>query len=315
MAVHQVDKSYADFGLVRSFRQIGHALRHRRQWDDGAARLLERVRRDEARMHEALGCSLENMCILEIGPGQNLARARYFGRKNAVVGLDLDVVPTGSDVGSYLRMVRKNGLGRMVKTIGRKLLVERQYDAAWARAIGVRRFRDPEVLHGDIGRVAPAREAYDAAFSWSVFEHLPNPRKALENVVGALRPGGLAYISIHLYTSISGHHDIRAFSGQLDRLPPWGHLRPAHQHAIRPSAFLNEWRLAQWRDLFTEVMPGHAEFLEEYDTRAKMAGKMTSGLRRELAGYDDEELFTVDAVYCWRKPSEGVVGKPDVKTA
>jgi SAM-dependent methyltransferase len=137
--------------------------------------------------------------------------------------------------------------------------------------------------------------------SWSVFEHLPDPKKALENVIRLLKPGGLFFISIHLFTSNNGHHDIRAFTGQEDQLPLWGHLRPATQDQIEPSSYLNQWRIAQWRELFNNIAPGHDEYLEEYDKREKYSPRMTKELRSELRDYSDEELYNVDLVYVWRK--------------
>ena len=58
--------------------------------------------------------------------------------------------------------------------------------------------------------------------------------------IRSLQPGGVLYIGIHLYTSNSGHHDLRAFTGFP--LPFWAHLRASTSHLIQPSSYLNEWR-------------------------------------------------------------------------
>jgi hypothetical protein len=44
--------------------------------------------------------------------------------------------------------------------------------------------------------------------------------------------------------------------------------------------------------------------LETFDTHARFQPRMTTELRRELAEYTDEELYTINAVYTWRKPIE-----------
>jgi hypothetical protein len=69
---------------------------------------------------------------------------------------------------------------------------------------------------------------------------------------------------------------------------------------LKPSSFLNQWRLDQWRNLFSRLTPGYDEQLEAQNN--KYAPLMTAELRGELAVFSDEELFTIDAVYLWSKP-------------
>ncbi|MCP5099992.1 MAG: class I SAM-dependent methyltransferase [Chloroflexi bacterium] len=296
------NKSYATFGLNRSFRQVSHAFRSRKHAETSMAILLQMVQKHEARMASAFGDPIENLRILEIGPGQGMERACYFGLKNEVVGLDLDVIPQGFDPAGYVQMIRKNGWGRFAKTVGRKLIVGRANAAAWAQAVGSDQMQAPQVVHCDICDAVPGHEAFDVVMSWSVFEHLPQPDKALAHVIDSLRPGGIFYISLHLYSSNNGHHDIRAFTGDEALLPLWSHLRPSTQHLVQPSSYLNEWRLSQWRALFADMTPGHEEFVEFYDCRERFGSQLTPQIRQELAGYSDEELFAVDAIYLWRKP-------------
>ena len=300
----EAQKSYATFGLGRSVRQLKHALDNRRRIDASMVTLLTLVQESEQRMQRQLGKKVEQLRMLEIGPGQGLERARYFGRKNKVIGMDLDVIPVGFDLHSYLRMFRENGAGRVAKSIGRRLLIGKANETAWANLLGVEKFNDPAIMHGNICEETPKIGQFDVVMSWSVFEHLPNPAQAVENVMKLLKPGGIFYLSLHLYTSNNGHHDIRAFTGDEDNLPLWPHLRTATEQAIVPSAYLNKWRLAQWRELFANVTPGHTEFLEAFESYERFQPRMTSTLRQELAHYSEEELYTINAVYTWRKPTQ-----------
>lgn len=299
----QLQKSYATFGVARSLRQFKHALAGRRQIDTGMLALLQLVQESERRIQRQLDRKVEGLRILEIGPGQGLERARYFGRKNKVTGMDLDIIPVGFDLKNYLRMWRENGVGRVIKSVGRRMLIGRVNEVAWASLLGVEKFNNPTLLHGNICEETPAIGQFDVIMSWSVFEHLPDPAEALQNVLNLLKPGGVFYISLHLYTANNGHHDIRAFTGDEESLPLWGHLRPTTEQMIMPSAYLNKWRLAQWRHLFTAKAPGHQEFLEAYESYERFQPRMTEELRHELAAYTDEELYTIDAVYTWRKPA------------
>lgn len=300
----EAQKSYATFGLGRSVRQLKHTLSNRRRIDASLVTLLSLVQESEQRMQRQLGKKVEQLRMLEIGPGQGLERARYFGRNNKVIGLDLDVIPIGFDPHNYLRMFRENGAGRVFKSIGRQLLIGRANEVAWANLLGVEKFNNPAIMHGNICEETPKVGQFDVVMSWSVFEHLPNPAQAVANVMKLLKPGGIFYISLHLYTSNNGHHDIRAFTGDEDKLPLWPHLRPTTEQKIVPSAYLNKWRLAQWRELFANLAPGHQEILETFESYERFQPRMTTTLRQELADYSDEELYTINAVYTWRKPAE-----------
>ena len=302
MTMEKFEQSYADFGLQRSARQVAHALASRGRVDEAMRLLFESMAEPEQRIEDLLGRPVEDLDILEVGPGQGMERARYFGRKNRVVGIDRDIIPPGFEPGAYWRMARTNGVGRVVKTLGRQVVIGRAKQAAFAKLAGPDA-RPPELRTGDIESEPLADESIDIVMSWSVFEHLGDPAKALDNLIAALRPGGVLYISIHIYTAHDGHHDIRAFTGQGANLPLWGHLRPAHAHEISPSSYLNEWRLDRWRQLFDDVAPGHTEYLDQYEVPDTLGPLLVDDLRDELSDYSDDELLTVNAVYAWRKPT------------
>lgn len=302
MNSQQFEKSYATFGFGRSVRQIRHALQNRQNAREHMKQLFDSMQMHEERIERRLGAKIKGQNILEIGPGQGLERARYFGINNQVTGMDLDVIAVQQNLTSYLQMMRKNGVGRMAKTLGRRLLIGRRNEAAWAELTGVTKFKNPAMIYGNIVEAAPAQNEYDIVMTWSVFEHLPDPKAALQNVIASLKPGGVFYISLHLFSSYNGHHDIRAFTGDEDMLPLWAHLRPSTKQLVSPSSYLNEWRLAQWQALFNEVTPGADEYLDEYEARERFTPLLTRELRQELASYSDQELFTINAVYVWQKP-------------
>jgi SAM-dependent methyltransferase len=304
MESSSLKKTYASFGLSRSMRQVRHAWQERKSADANMALFLEGLRTHEQRMAQKLGRPISGLRLLEVGPGQGAMRAGYFALSNEVLAIDLDVVPVGFEPGAYLSMLRKNGVGRLLKTLGRKLLVGNSDGAALARAVGTTKLGAPQFLQGDICYAAPEHAAFDVVMSWSAFEHFADPRRALENVILALKPGGVFYISLHLYSANNGHHDIRAFTGGEDDLPLWGHLRQSTRHLIRPSCYLNEWRLGHWRALYGELAPGADEFLEARSQDKERWENLSPDARQELAGYSREELLSVDVIYAWRKPRQ-----------
>ncbi|MEZ5378651.1 MAG: methyltransferase domain-containing protein [Acidimicrobiales bacterium] len=291
-------RSYADFGLMRSWRQVVNAVTT--DHAAGLAPLKVGLERDVDRLETQLGEQLTGLRLLEIGPGQGLERAHYLGLSNTVEALDLDVV-SARDAAGWWRMARTNGAGRVVKSLGRELLVNRSARRSWIDLVGGTSFIRPRSHQGDIVDWRPAHGAFDAVVSWSVFEHVSDPRAALAGVIEALRPGGAALISIHNYTSANGHHDIRSFTGVDDQRLLWGHLRPSTAAGIRPSAFLNEWRLADWRRLFDELTPGYVEYLDQYEHPEVFGPLIDGAFAEELDGYSRDELLTVNAVFVFRK--------------
>jgi len=123
-------RSYADFGLGRSWRQFTYALRERRRAEENMCLLYDMLQGHESRIEEKLNRPVSGLSILEIGPGQGMERGRYFGLKNEVVGLDLDVIPQGKNPVPYWRMLQTNGIGRFLKTVGRKLILGQANAAA-----------------------------------------------------------------------------------------------------------------------------------------------------------------------------------------
>lgn len=294
-------KTYATFDIARSYYQLMNALRNRKLAEKNTLALYRWVLSQEQIIEQTIGKPVENLRILEIGPGQGMQRALYFGMKNQVIGIDLDVIRREYSLKNYFDMYKQNGLGRVIKTFFWNLITRPSLEGAWKKILGTQKLNYPKLLTGDICQSAPEEGAFDMVLSWSVFEHLPNPEAALRNVLKTLRPGGSFLISIHLYTSINGHHDIRAFTGGLKNLPLWAHLRPDQKHLITPSAYINEWRLSQWRDLFKKFAPGAIEILEAGDIPETYGIFLTGDLREELKDYTEEELITVNVIYVWKQ--------------
>src|SRR6266545_6173088 len=300
-------KHYGTFGLRRVGQQLFGLRRFRAEVPTNVSVRIERLRRDQARIEEALGRPLKGQHLLVVGPGQLLREARFFGIHNQVTCLDLDVMPHGIDPVAYARMLRTNGLGRVVKTLGRKLLGNDRIEfAEWKRQLGISSLPEPECQVRDICDGVPSAGHWDVLASFGVFQHIADLGLALDRCVEALVPGGVLYIGVQLWTGNTGHHDIRAYTGNEDQLALWGHLRPSQAHEVEPSAWLNKLRLRDWRALFAKTCPGFTEYQERYN-EAELRAKMTPALREELADYDDEELYTIDVFFRWRKPNAGPI--------
>jgi SAM-dependent methyltransferase len=264
--------------------------------------VLRRVRDVEEDVRRFAGEELEGLDVLEIGPGQMSKYLRYFAVRNNATGIDLDVVIDTLSLASLRRMLRVNGLMRTGKTVARKLLgLDFKFNKEMCRQLGVDRLPEPRVLQMNAERMAFDDATFDFVFSYSTFEHLADPGAVIDQINRVLRPGGVAYINLHLYTSDSGCHDPRISAGRREELPFWAHLRPAHFKKVRGNAFLNGMRLAEWHQLFFSKIPNVSLRLVEDENQALRTE--LAHLRRagELAEYADEELLTVQLVAMWKR--------------
>jgi hypothetical protein len=121
----------------------------------------------------------------------------------------------------------------------------------------------------------------------------------MRDAARVLRPGGVAYMSVHPWTSESGCHDPRIFAGRRDALPLWSHLRDDYAHLVRSNAYLNRWSVDEWRATFEREWPGVAVELHlDERMRPELDRLRGSG---ELGAFRDEELLVTDLVAVWRQ--------------
>jgi SAM-dependent methyltransferase len=282
---------------VGLYRLHAHGLSQR-----VAARLAE-TREVEELLERALGAPLIDKRILDVGAGQGLFHMAYFGRQNQVTGIDLEVIAQGMDLTAYARMWRANGARRTVKSAARKLLqVDRRYRQEVIRQCELERFPHMNVLQMDAEALAFDEATFDVVHARSVFQHIPSPSQAVNEIVRVLRPGGVAYVSFHLYTSDTGSLDPRVMRDD-SAMPLWPHLRPSTQVTVLQNAFLNKLRLAEWRTLFAELMPGsHVATRGPQDEARLRAAAIRLQAQGELTPYALDELLTRRVSVIWRKP-------------
>lgn len=294
---------------VRGF--VGDARRlykiRRRGIESDVAVTLEQKAALHAMCQQLTGAGLVDRRILVIGAGQTSREVMAFGVDNEVIAIDLDVIPTGFDLKSYAALLRQNGAMRTGKTIARKLLgIDRRFARTMRRHLGVESFRPAQQLQMDASQMTFDDASFDVVYSFSVFEHLPDPESVLQEARRVLRPGGVLSISWHLYSSEGGCHDLRIFSGDRNEVPYWAQLRPAQKNLVIESCSMNEWRLNRVREMHQRCCPGtefavdqhhepYGTFLQNELMRLRSVG--------ELADYTDEELLSVNLLATWSKPT------------
>lgn len=264
------------------------------------------LEQDRENIEGLLGRPARGLKVLVVGPGQLFREARFFAMDNDVTCVDLDVMPRGFDVRAYAQMWRVNGPARVIKTLGRAVIgSERAELEQFRRQLGASEYDAPPCLVGNICDGAPEPGTWDVVASWSVLQTIPADGGALEAAVRecarALAPGGVCYHQVHQWTSHTGHHDLRAFTGREDEIPPWAHLREGLEDQVQPSATLNRYRVAQWQALFEKYCPGTSVMWRKAEA-SYYSQRMTPQIREELSDYSDEELLNVNALFGWRRP-------------
>lgn len=130
-------------------------------------------------------------------------------------------------------------------------------------------------------------QSFDFITSVAAFEHFGDVPRVLGEMQRVLRRGGVAWIRIHLFTSISGGHHFNISEIPLWHIPkgidPWDHLR----HRKLPFQVpLNEWR----RNQYLEAFARHFEILKHYCAGWEGEEFLTPEVEKELSGYDRDEL-------------------------
>ena len=301
--------SYIDtqLGLRGRFSElISLYFIHSRGAKTRVKKLLEEARAIETTLQEVSGRPLpQKAAILEIGAGHELIQLTHFALRYKAVGIDQDVRPGREGITEYIRMWRRNGALRTVKTLARRGLgLDRQIDRELRKQLGVKRLPDFSMLAMDASAMSFDDGQFDAVYSRAVFEHLPNPRGVLREIRRVLKPGAAAFIWLHLYTSDNGCHDARIFAGNRKHIPYWAHLRPNHQHTVQPNAYLNRLLLAEWRELFAAEWPGSV--VQGLCDSAPELRQALETIRAEgdLAAFTDEELLSITVQAVWAKPTQ-----------
>jgi SAM-dependent methyltransferase len=153
---------------------------------------------------------------------------------------------------------------------------------------------------------------FDWCFTFNTFEHIPDPGRALNEIVRVLKPGGIAYITFDpVWTADTGGH-FHHFVPQ-----PWAHLvlsTEEYQRAMRANGAppedvelfvtgLNRWRPKQFFDAF-ERLGSEVEILfhDKYEGLADADHFTHKNKATALRlGYSESELLLRNLRWAIRK--------------
>jgi SAM-dependent methyltransferase len=134
----------------------------------------------------------------------------------------------------------------------------------------------------------PFREAsFDLVTSVAAFEHFLDVPRVIDELHRVVRPGGVVWACIHLFSSPSGGHNVTLTEVPLRTLPPgidaWDHLRRRRLPFHVP---LNEWR----RDQFLAEFERRFDVVNRYCAIREGEAWLDATIRVELGAFTDDEL-------------------------
>jgi SAM-dependent methyltransferase len=249
-------------------------------------------------------CALSGASILDIGCGANAPVTLMLHSAGVkVTGIDEYIGyrwGLGFKPGRYWRYLQEAGLLKTARKIIGEHVFDRHYYVALAEAIGftitesgldLRRMNAENLQFED--------SSFDVVYSNAAWEHFSDVRQVNHEVARVLRRGGIAYIEIHLFPSLSGGHDLPWIvpgKTDLNGISPWRHLRDS---AWKAPVYLNRLREKDYYRLFEEsqrfeVIEWKTEFTEGEEL-------VTEELLQELPDYTREELTKRSVIVVLRK--------------
>ena len=248
--------------------------------------------------------------VLEVGFGARPNRLLWFsGMGVDVHGIDLDRPVINGSPSEFISVYRRNGVARVIKSVGRWFLNERRLRrdllAAASKERGTQVQLQPERLV--VGSAADSAfwerfHGADYVYSEDVFEHMPEEVviEVLRQMALHIDPNGVAFIKPNIFTGICGGHQVDWYPHTLDQsiqrnTEPWEHLR---QNRHPADTYLNCLSRARFRELFQHDF----EILEEVCVNPTQGNHfMTPELREELDAWSDEELYSNTVIFILRK--------------
>jgi SAM-dependent methyltransferase len=172
----------------------------------------------------------------------------------------------------------------------------------WRLGVPARMAAARTLVRGDVVALPFPDGVFDLVTSVAALEHFGAVPAVIAELRRVVRPGGLVWFCIHLFTSPSGGHNLSLAEATLSAIPKgaeaWDHLR---QRKLPFSVPLNEWR----RDQYLDEIGRHFEILEHHCLVREGEHLLTPEIERELAGYSRDELTCASYVILGRRMAQG----------
>ena len=157
----------------------------------------------------------------------------------------------------------------------------------WKLSVPARVLNPKTLVCGSVSHLPFRNESFDLVTSVAAFEHFLDVPAVVAELHRVLRIGGLAWIGIHLFASLSGGHNFNLSEVPLRTIPegiePWDHLR---KRRVKFHVPLNEWR----REQYVHLVGSRFKILNQYSVMREGEKFLTPAIEAELKDYSRDEL-------------------------
>jgi SAM-dependent methyltransferase len=157
----------------------------------------------------------------------------------------------------------------------------------WRAGVSAGGFVEETLVCGNVDTLPFRANVFDLVTSVAAFEHFLNVPAVVKELYRVIKPGGLMWVLVHLFSSPSGGHNVSLVQVPLRNIPrgidPWDHLRKRRLPFHVP---LNEWR----RDQYLEEFQKHFEILKHYCAMREGEHLLTPQIENELSNFSCDEL-------------------------
>ena len=214
----------------------------------------------------------------------------YLGAKNPLAVLDL----ANGQLRPQYRILRAQGQRVYgIDMVNHPKHSWQDYAYTIARPLYARKLqptysmRDDTLICGDVAVLPFRNQSFELVTSVAAFEHFLDVPTVLREVHRVVRPGGLLWVLVHLFSCPSGGHNVSLSQVPLRNIPsgvdPWDHLRKRRLPFHVP---LNEWRIEQY---LSEVGKNF-QILKHYCAMREGENFLTPQIENELSKYSRDEL-------------------------
>lgn len=242
-------------------------------------------------IEEQLNISTKHSKILEIGCGQKASQVAMFRADGAdIIGIDIEQTTYLNNLSTFIKAYKINGFERALKSLVRSIIFDRKYFNELKKLYnGIINLNDIDTRIMDAAKLEFPDNEFDFVFSKWVFEHISEVSGAAFEINRVLRPGGIFWVKIHLFPSLTGGHNLEWNSPEQKKnrkAPPWDHLR---ENIYPVNTYLNKLKINDYLSVFNI----HFNILE---IKTEKVGEklLTSELYAMLnqKGYSKEDLVT-----------------------